>query len=142
MKKIVFIILINCFLFLFCKGQKVDTMIYILPEVAPTFKYDTCTNLVSSVKEYFMDNYKMPKILIDNGYVGRVFVEFVIEKDGYLSNVKLVRGIDEPLDKTVIETIKTMPQWITGINNEKNVRTKLILPISIRWLYGRIEDEE
>ncbi|RRG18922.1 hypothetical protein DWB61_17745 [Ancylomarina euxinus] len=141
MKKIVLIILINCFLFLFCKGQKVDTMIYILPEVAPTFKYDTCTNLVSSVKEYFMDNYKMPKILIDNGYAGRVFVEFVIEKDGYLSNVKLCRGIDEALDKTVIETIKTMPQWIPGINNEKNVRTKLILPISIHWLYGRIEDE-
>jgi len=141
MKKIVFIILINCFLFLFCKGQKVDTMVYILPEVAPTFKYDTCTNLVSSEKEYFMDNYKMPKILIDNGYAGRVFVEFVIEKDGYLSNVKLGRGIDEPLDKTVIETIKTMPQWIPGINNEKNVRTKLILPISIHWLYGRIEDE-
>jgi len=141
MKKIVFIILINCSLFLFCKGQKVDTMVYILPEVAPTFKYDTCTNLVSSVKEYFMDNYKMPKILIDNGYAGRVFVEFVIEKDGYLSNVKLGRGIDEPLDKTVIETIKTMPQWIPGINNEKNVRTKLILPISIHWLYGRIEDE-
>ena len=141
MKKIVFIILINCFLFLFCKGQKVDTMVYILPEVAPTFKYDTCTNLVSSVKEYFMDNYKMPKILIDNGYAGRVFVEFVIEKDGSLSNVKLGRGIDEPLDKTVIETIKTMPQWIPGINNEKNVRTKLILPISIHWLYGRIEDE-
>ena len=141
MKKIVLIILINGFLFLFCKGQKVDTMIYILPEVAPTFKYDTCTNLVSSVKEYFMDNYKMPKILTDNGYAGRVFVEFVIEKDGSLSNVKLGRGIDEPLDKTVIETIKTMPQWIPGINNEKNVRTKLIFPISIHWLYGRIEDE-
>nr|WP_320000039.1 energy transducer TonB [uncultured Draconibacterium sp.] len=137
MKRIGLILLISGFVSLFCFGQKTDTTIYIHPDIEPTFKYDTCTSLTSSVKEYFVDNYKMPKLLLDNGYVGKVYVEFVIEKDGSLSNIKLVQGIDKPLDKTVVETVKSMQKWIPGINNEKTVRTKFVLPISIHWLYGK-----
>ena len=85
-----------------------------------------------------MDNYKMPEILLDNGYHGSIYVEVIIEKDSTLSNIKLQRGIHEPLDKSVIETVETMPKWIPGINDDKPVRTRLTFPISIRWLYGNI----
>lgn len=139
MKVIYLIFLISGFLSGFSYGQQTDTMIFTQPEINPTFKYDTCTSVKSSVKKYFMDNYKMPTILIDNGYTGSVYVEFVIERDSSISNIKLIRGIDEPLDKSVIETIKAMPKWIPGINNGKIVRSRFVLPVSIRWLYGNID---
>jgi len=136
MKEISLILLISVFISGICFGQQIDTLIYTNPEIIPAFEYDTCRSMGSSVKKYFMYNYKMPNILIDNGYTGRIMVEFVIERDSTLSNIKLIRGIDEPLDKTVIESIKKMPKWIPGINNGCYVRTRFILPVSIEWLYG------
>jgi len=136
MKKISLILLICVFISGLCFGQQADTLIYTNPEIIPAFQYDTCTCMGSSVKKYFMENYRMPKNLIDNGYTGRIMVEFVVEKDSSLSNIKLIRGIHEPLDKSVIETIKKMHKWIPGINNECSVRTRFILPVSIEWLYG------
>lgn len=140
MKVIILIFLISGFLSGICFGQKTDTLIFTNPEIKPDFQYDTCTSIISSVKNYFIDKYKMPTILLDNGYAGRVIVEFIIERDSSLSNVKLISGIHEPLDKSVIETIKTMPKWIPGINNGKTVRTRFVIPVSIRWLYGKIDD--
>ncbi len=82
----------------------------------------------------------MPKILLDNCYVGKLFVELVIEKDSSISNVKILRGIDGPLDISILERIKSMPKWCPGINNGKTVRSRIVLPISIQWLYGKIEN--
>ncbi len=141
MKRIGLLLLLNGFLSVFCFGQESDSLIYINPEIQPTFSYDTCTSLKSSMKEYFMDMYKMPKILLDNGYVGNIIVEFVIEKDSSLRNIRLVQGIDRPLDESVIETIKAMPNWNPGIEEGKVVRTKMALTISIHWLYGRVNNE-
>lgn len=139
MKKISLILLITGFLGAICYGQQIDTMIYITPNIQPTFKYGTCSNLKNSLRKYFMDNYKMPEILLDNGYNGSIIVECVIERDSTISNVKLLRGIDDPLDKSVLETIRLMPKWCPGINNGKTVRTMFSIPVSIRWLYGNVE---
>jgi len=83
-----------------------------------------------------MDHYKMPEILLDNGYHGSIYVEVVIEKDSTLGKIELLRGIHEPLDKSVIETVEIMPKWTPGISNDEPVRTRLAFPISIQWLYG------
>lgn len=123
-----------------CYGQQTDTTIYINPNIQPTFKYDTCSNLKNSLRKYFMDNYKMPKILLNNGYTGSIYVEFVIEKDSTISKIKLLRGIDTPLDKSVLERIRTMPKWCPGIEKGKTVRSKYVIPVSIHWLYGKIEE--
>lgn len=139
MKSIGLIFFISGFLSTVCYGQQTDTLIYSNTEIPPTFKYDTCSSMSGSVKKYFIDNYRMPNKLLDNGYFGSVIVEFVIEKDSSISNIKLIRGIDEPLDKSVIETVKNMPKWSPGINNEKTVRTRFAIPVSIHWLYGNNE---
>ena len=49
----------------------------------------------------------------------------------------MIQGIDEPLDKSVIEAIKGIPKWIPGVEKGKIVRTRIVLPISINWLYGK-----
>ena len=68
--------------------------------------------------------------------MGRLIVEFVIEKNGAITNAKVLRGMDESLDKVVLKTVKTMPNWIPGISKNRIVRSKFILSVYIDWLYG------
>jgi len=136
MKLISLILLFGGFLCRYCHGQQADTLVYTIAEINPSFHYSTCTDFQCSIKTYFIDNYKMPNTIQDNGYTGSVYVEFIVEKDSTLSNIAIYRGIDNVLDKSIIESIKTMPKWIPGKNKGEIVRTKIILPILIRWLYG------
>ena len=140
MKKISLILLITGFLGASCYGQQTDTMICINPEIQPTFKYDTCSNLHESLKNYFMDNYKIPNELLDNGYFGAIYVRFVVEKDSTISNLKVLRGIDTALDKSVLESFQLMPKWCPGIDKGNTVRSTLTIPVSLHWLYGKIKE--
>ncbi|NLI41139.1 MAG: hypothetical protein GX421_08180 [Caldisericales bacterium] len=79
----------------------------------------------------------MPAVLLDNSYIGNIYIEFIVERDSSLSNIRVIQGIDEPLDKSVIEAIKGIPKWIPGVEKGKIVRTRIVLPISINWLYGK-----
>ena len=78
----------------------------------------------------------MPAILEANGYIGKIYVEFVIEKDSTISNVKVRRGMGDSLDKHVADAVKAMPRWGPGKIKGKSVRTYFIIPVSIIWLYG------
>ncbi|PWD97958.1 energy transducer TonB [Marinilabilia rubra] len=120
--------------------QSSDTTLYLMPEITPSMRNYADSVYTFSVREYFLDNYKMPEVLLDNGYSGWMVFELIVEKDGSLGNIKLNKGIDPPLDSTVLETLKSMPNWYPGINNGKFIRTKLGIPISVRWLYGRVND--
>jgi len=142
MKRIVLSLLMVCCLIDYGTSQVRDTTVHILPEIHPTFKFENCTTTDESVKEYFLTNFKMPLVLQDNCFVGKVWVQFVVEKDSSISNVKVIRGIDKRLDTLVLRTVKSMPQWCPGSNNGKTVRCQFILPTDIKWLYGKIEEDE
>ena len=122
-----------------CCGQQIDTTIYSEPDIQPTFKYDTCTSSVESINKYFIDKYKLPSIYGETDLAGNILIEFVVEKDSTISNVKVLRGIDEQLDVSVKETFKSMPKWIPGIYNGKTVRTKYIFPVTVQLLHGMIK---
>lgn len=62
----------------------------------------------------------------------RVVVEFVVEKDGALTNVKITKPRFPPLDKEIVRVIKAMPNWIPGRNKGKMVRVLYTLPISFK----------
>jgi len=135
-------ILIVCFISLNCFGQERDTTIYLIQDIQPEFKYENCLNTPEACKKYFMTNFKMPKILEDNGYQGNIIVSFIIEKDSSISHISLIRGMGDALDKYVIETVKTMHKWTPGFVNGKKVRSRFILPVSVRWLYGNGEEKK
>ncbi|MBV5282434.1 MAG: energy transducer TonB [Paludibacter sp.] len=82
----------------------------------------------------------MPKILEANGYHGGIIVSFIVEKDSSISQIRLIRGMRDALDKYVLETVKTMRKWTPGYINGKKVRSQVILPVSLRWLYGNGEE--
>jgi hypothetical protein len=129
------ILLVLMFLSSVCKGQQIDTLICTNPDSYPSFKYDTCSNISESVKMYFIDNFNMPDSLVNNCYEGKVLIGLVIEKDGSISKVELIRGIYNPLDNLVLMTAQSMPRWTPGIYDGKVVRSQFIIPVSIKWLY-------
>ncbi|HEX3006362.1 MAG TPA: energy transducer TonB [Bacteroidales bacterium] len=111
----------------------------IFQEDSPAFRYDTCSSTKASIEYYFRSNYKMPEILLDNGYVGSIYIEAVIEKDGSMKHIKIVRGVDPPLDSSVMETVKLMPRWIPARRKDKIVSTRITFRIPVHWLYGRTD---
>lgn len=63
---------------------------------------------------------------------GTVYVRFVIEKDGSVNNVEVVRGVDTLLDKEALRIISTMPKWIPGKHHGKPVRVYYTLPVKFQ----------
>jgi TonB family protein len=60
---------------------------------------------------------------------GRVFVEFSVDVDGTIKDVKVVRGLCDSCDKEALRLVTTMPNWNAGIENGKTVKTRMVLPI-------------
>lgn len=71
-----------------------------------------------------------PQLAIEYNITGRVFIEFVIEKDGSVSNAVVSKGVDESLNEEAIRVVNMMPKWKAGIQNGRNVRVKMTLPVN------------
>ena len=76
------------------------------------------------------NNLQYPEIAAENGISGRVFVKFVVEPDGSISNVLLVRGVDPALDKEAVRVVKASPKWAPGKQRGKPVRVSFTFPIN------------
>ena len=75
------------------------------------------------------ENIKYPKQAIEDSIHGKVFINFVVEKDGQLSNIRVLRGIGGGCDKEAIRVVKLMPNWISGKQRGKSVRVSYVLPL-------------
>lgn len=84
---------------------------------------------LDSMYAYIHKNLKYPELAKEKGIEGRVFVQFVIEKDGSISNVKILRGIGGGCEEAAVEMIKNMPKWKPGKQRGKPVRFQFTLPI-------------
>lgn len=60
---------------------------------------------------------------------GNAYVQFIVEKDGSLTDIKIIRGLSPSQDKEVLRLISIMPKWIPGKQREKNVRVRYVLPV-------------
>jgi len=72
---------------------------------------------------------KYPQEAIDKGVEGVVYIQFVIERDGSLSNVKAVKGIGAGCDEVAVEILKNHGDWIPGKQDGKTVRSRRVIPI-------------
>ena len=79
--------------------------------------------------EYIAKNIVYPTYAFDNGIQGRVFVSFVVERDGSISNVKAMRGIGGGCDEEAVRVIQSMPKWIPGRQRGETVRCSYTIPI-------------
>ena len=82
--------------------------------------------------EYLSKHIKYPVIAEENGIQGRVIVTFVVERDGSITDVKVVKSVDPSLDKEAQRVVKSMPRWIPGKQNGSAVRVKYTVPVTFR----------
>ncbi len=85
-----------------------------------------------SLLEYVGKSVKYPQIARESGIQGRVFVNFVIEPDGSVSNVKVLRGIGGGCDEEAVRVIKAMKKWKPGKQRGKAVRVSYTLPVNFK----------
>lgn len=79
--------------------------------------------------EYLGKNIKYPQIARESSIQGRVFVNFVVEPDGSVTNVKVLRGIGGGCDEEAMRVVKSMPKWKPGKQRGKAVRVSYTLPV-------------
>lgn len=86
----------------------------------------------SAMKSYLNSNVKYPDVAQENGVQGRVIVESIIEKDGSMSDVKVIRSVDPSLDREALRVVKAMPKWTPAKLKGIPVRTKCTTPVVFR----------
>ncbi len=101
--------------------------IFVAVEQQPEFPGGT-----AALMKWLANNVRYPQMALENGISGRVIVKFVVEKDGSVSGVTLVRGVDKDLDREAIRVVKSMPKWQPGKNNGQAVRCYFNLPVNFK----------
>ncbi len=86
----------------------------------------------AALMKYFSDNVRYPVIAAENGIQGRVVCQFTVWKDGSVSDVKILRGVDPALDREAIRLISNMPKWQPGEQRGKAVSCKFTVPVVFR----------
>ena len=83
-----------------------------------------------ALRKFIADNLRYPRVAIDSGIMGKVYVTFTVEKDGSVSNPIVIRGVDPDLDREAIRLIRSLPKWTPGKQNGKPVRVSYTVPVS------------
>lgn len=82
--------------------------------------------------QYLSNNMEYPKLAAKSGMSGRVVVGFIVDEDGSITDIKLLRSVDFYLDEEAIRLVKSMPRWIPGRKNGVPVRVKFQIPFNFR----------
>ncbi len=108
------------------------------PKVEETKVFDVVEQMPSfpggpaALMQFLSSNIKYPVVAEENGVQGRVVCTFVVEKDGSITDVKVVKSVDPSLDKEAMRVVKSMPKWIPGKQNGSAVRVKYTVPVTFR----------
>ena len=86
----------------------------------------------AALQAFLSSNTKYPVVAQENGVQGRVIVSFVVERDGSITDVKVVRSVDPSLDREATRVVKSMPRWSPGKQNGSAVRVKYTVPVVFR----------
>ena len=85
-----------------------------------------------ALMSFLYSNIKYPVVAQENGVQGRVIVGFVVERDGSITDVKVMRSVDPSLDREAQRVVKAMPRWKPGKQNGSAVRVKYTVPVVFR----------
>ncbi len=104
--------------------EEEETQIFTVVESMPGFPGGDAARM-----KYLGTNIKYPTLARESGIQGRVFVTFVVETDGRVTDVKILRGIGGGCDEEAVRVIKNMPKWNPGKQRGKSVRVQFNMPI-------------
>ena len=101
-----------------------DNQVHFLVQEMPVFP--------GNLNTWIYNNIRYPETAKEKKLEGKVYVRFVIEKDGAVSNVKIIRGVSPELDNEAKTVIASMPKWEPGMQKGQAVPVKYTLPITFR----------
>lgn len=104
-----------------------ETKIFTVVEQMPLFPGGD-----AALMGYLRDNIHYPTVAAENGVQGRVVVGFVVERDGSITDVNVLRSVDPSLDREAMRVVKSMPKWTPGKQNGSAVRVKYQVPVTFR----------
>ncbi len=102
----------------------VEMEIFTVVEAMPTFPGGDAARM-----KFLQDNIKYPQMARESGIQGTVYVTFVVERQGNVTDVRILRGIGGGCDEEAIRVIKLMPKWEAGMQRGKPVRVQFNMPI-------------
>lgn len=86
----------------------------------------------AAMMKWLGEHVNYPTIASENNIQGRVMVSFIVERDGSVSDVKILRGVDPSLDKEAMRLVSSMPKWKPGMQTGKPVRARFNIPVTFR----------
>lgn len=130
--KLATLMLIGLFVSLFVYAQDTssteDNSVYVIVETAPEFPGGA-----TAMMKYISDNLQYPELVKDAGIQGRAICQFVVEKDGSVGEIQVIRSTGEPLlDAEALRLISAMPKWTPGKQRGRAVRVKYTLPVNFK----------
>lgn len=105
--------------------EEVADEVFVIVEQMPTFPGGDL-----ELRKFLAQSVKYPVIAQENGIQGRVFVRFVINQKGEVTNVEVARPLDPNLDKEAVRVVKSMPKWTPGMQRGKPVKVSYTVPIN------------
>lgn len=106
---------------------EVENKVFDVVEQMPTFPGGQ-----GALMKYLNDHVEYPMVAQENGVQGRVVVGFVVERDGSITDVKVLKSADPSLDREAMRVVKSMPNWIPGKQNGSAVRVKFTVPVNFK----------
>ena len=110
------------------KSNVTDADVYEVVENMPEFP----NGGMAALMKYLTDNIRYPEAAKKAGIQGRVIVQFVVDKDGSIKNVRTLRGVNSDLDAEAIRVIQSMPKWKPGTQKGEPVKVKYTVPVMFR----------
>lgn len=107
--------------------EEEEQQVFVVVEKMPEFPGGE-----EAMRRYLARNIRYPLIAQENGIQGRVICQFVVNADGKIVDVQVVRGVEASLDAEAVRVIQSMPSWTPGKQGGKSVRVKYTLPIRFK----------
>lgn len=105
----------------------VDEGVFVMVEKMPEFPGGN-----EAMAQYIINNIKYPEQAKKENISGKVYVSFVVEKDGSISRVKVIKGIGGGCDEEALRVVRKMPKWEPGTQHGKPVRVQYTLPLNFK----------
>jgi protein TonB len=107
--------------------EKEDAPVFFIVEEMPEFPGGQL-----ALRTFIAQSIKYPVIAQENGIQGKVFINFVVEKDGTVTKATVFRGVDPSLDKEALRVVNSLPKWKPGKQGGKPVRVSYTVPINFQ----------
>jgi len=117
-------------------GSGEDEPVFYIVEDMPKFPGGE-----DAFKKYITDHIKYPEVAKEKGIQGKVFISFIVTKDGSVQDAKVIRGVDPSLDKEALRVVKGLPNFKPGKQRGQAVNVKYTIPVNFELGVQPLKEE-